>query len=83
MPVLSKPLTTKQGQTSAYRYAARENVRGALRAGLRGYKIEKSKVTPIRAKMCITSLNSHFWPKHPYPKVWWLDLKGESVDYIL
>jgi len=28
MPVFSKPLTTKQGQTSAYRYSAREKVKG-------------------------------------------------------
>jgi hypothetical protein len=69
MPVFSKPLTIKYGQTSAYRCAARENVRRAVRAVLRGYKIEKSKVIPIRAKVEITSLNSHFWPKYSYLKV--------------
>jgi hypothetical protein len=48
--------------------------------GFEWIQIEKLKLTSISTKLYITSLNSHFWPKHPCPKVWWLDLKRESVD---
>ncbi len=43
-------------------------------------KIEKCEPPSTAAKVEITSLNSHFWPKHPCPKVWWLDLKSKSVN---
>jgi len=37
---------------------------------------KKGKPQPTRkpigvtAKVGITSLNSHFWPRHPYPNLW-------------